>query len=238
MVANDKLSGIKAAIGSGLDWLESQHIRITPLMADLAIQHGIKTADYYLRVLMTWVNDLYNHEVSEDEFIDRMADVIEQQLTRAWNEGMRANGLDPAEDMLPEWQDILTEIIASEYAYVDGFAADIASGKFSLAQLQARANIWANRYNDVVNRAIAATADGKDRLIWVYAPEKQHCPECEKLDGIVAFAREWDELGVHPGGADNPMISCGGWNCGCQLLPTDKRRSPKAFTEILNIVTR
>ena len=49
---------------------------------------GMKTLDYFLRVLNTWVYDLWSGEVDKDEFIDRLADVIDQQLTRAWNEGM------------------------------------------------------------------------------------------------------------------------------------------------------
>jgi hypothetical protein len=86
--------GLKVSIGYALDWLETQKVRVTPLLADNAVRYAIKTLDYYQRVLFTWVNDLYTKEVTEAEFVDRLAEVIDQQLTRAWNEGMRLNELD------------------------------------------------------------------------------------------------------------------------------------------------
>jgi hypothetical protein len=102
-------------------------------------------------------------------------------------------------------------------------------------------DIWANRYPDVVNQAILATAEEKTKLEWVYSPEKEHCTICSALNGIVAYAREWDELGVRPQNPPNPALSkdnggCGGWRCGCELIPTTRRRSPDAFTTIMNIV--
>lgn len=199
---------------------------------------GMKTLDYFLRVLNTWVYDLWSGDVTQDEFIDRLADLIDQQLTRAWNEGMRQNGLDPETDMLPEWEQELQDIIANEYAYVDGFAADIVAGRGgSLSPFQARAAMWANRYNDVVNRAKVATAGKGVKMEWVYNPDKEHCDTCSALNGIVAYASEWESLNVRPQSPPNLALSCGGWRCGCKLQVTQKRRSPKAYDTILNIVT-
>jgi len=200
---------------------------------------GMKTLDYLLRVLNTWVYDLWSGEVDKDEFIDRLADVIDQQLTRAWNEGMRENGLDPATDMTDEWEQELQDIIANEYGYVDGFAADIVNGRDgNVAQLQARAAIWANRYRDVVNQAKLSTASKGAKMEWVYNPDKEHCDTCSALNGIVAFASEWQALNVKPQSPPNIYLSCGGWRCGCQLRPTERRRTPKAFDVIMNIVTK
>jgi hypothetical protein len=225
------MNDIKRAISDSLDWLE--HNSRVPLdVADLAVFHGIKTADYFNRVINAWVNDLYNHSVSESEFVDRFADLINQQLTRAWNEGMRANGLDPISEMTAEYSAAMQNAIANEFMYVDKFAADIASGNFSLAQLQARANLWSNRYNDVKNQAIAETAGGKDRMEWVMGATEKHCDTCHRLNGIVAFAKEWEISGFKPQGS---MLECGGWNCKCELRPTDKRRSPKALDALLTI---
>ena len=232
MVANDQ-RGQKNAIAGALDWLIANNQRLPMTIVDLAVYHGVKTPDFYLRVLYTWVNDLSKGEVTQNEFVDKMAELIDQQLTRAWHEGMRANELTP-NDMDAELQDQLTEIITNEYMYVDQFAADIAGGKYSLAQLQNRAAIWANRYNDVVNQAKLATAGLKDKYEWIYG-DTEHCDTCADLNGLVATAKEWEISGIKPQNPPNGNLSCGGWKCQCRLQPTTKRRSTKVLDTLLTI---
>lgn len=194
-----------------------------------------KTIDYFIRVLMDWVNDLFTGEVSEADFVDRLADLIDQQLTRAFNEGMRANGLDPLLDMTEEYQQALQEIIANEYKYVDSFAHDVATQNGSLAQFQNRAQMWANRYNDVVNQAKLLTADAKDKLEWVEGDTINKCGVCSGLDGMVLTAREWELLGVRP---QSPDLPCKGFHCHCDLVPTDKRRTRDGYGKAEEILLR
>ena len=214
---NDVARSIKAA----LMWLEAW---------------DFKTLDYFLRVFNTWVNDLFTGEVTEAEFVDRLADLIDQQLNRAWNEGMRLNGLDPLTAMTPEFQAMLQDIIANEYMYVDQFADDIASGKYTLEQMQARAELWSNRYNDVVNRAALETADDKDKLIWNLGATEAHCTTCSALNGVVLRASEWAALGVHPQSPPNGKLECGGWKCDCSLTPTDQRRTRDGYGKVEEIL--
>lgn len=227
--------GLKLSIGYALEWLGGQNYRIPPAIADMAMSLGIKTSEYFDRVLGTWVYDLWNSEITQDEFVDKMADLIEQQMTRAWNEGMRANGLNPA-DITPEQQAELQNIISDEYMFVDRFAADIVAGRGgSVAQFQSRASLWSNRYNDTVNEAKLSTAEPKDKLIWVYG-DTEHCETCAQLNGIVASANEWEQSGIRPQSPPNDNLTCGGWKCQCRLEPTERRRSPKALDTLMNIV--
>lgn len=210
-----------SAVKASLLWLEA---------------YDFKTLDFFIRVLMTWANDLYKGEVTEDEFVDRLADLIEQQLTRAWNEGMRLNGLDPFTDLEPECAAELQDAILNEYIYVDQFARDIIAGRGgSVAEFQRRAGLWGNRYNDVVNRAKLCTADAKDKLMWRLGASGEHCETCSKLDGVVAYAREWETAGIRPQSPPNPNLECSGWNCKCELVPTKQRRSPKVLNTLMNI---
>ena len=122
------------------------------------------------------------------------------------------------------------------------FLAAAEAGK-DVSQFRARVDLWVGRYDDVTNQAITFYAERGQRLMWVEGDTVQKCDICTALDGIVAFAWEWEELQVHPQQPPNPALSpenggCGGWRCGCSLVPTDKRRSPDAFTTIMNIVTR
>ena len=60
-----------------------------------------KTYEYYVMTIQGYVRDLYRGDIEEGDFVTDMASLIEQQLTRAWHEGMRENDLDPVEDMEP-----------------------------------------------------------------------------------------------------------------------------------------
>jgi hypothetical protein len=193
----------------------------------------VKTYDYYLRTISGYVRDLYRGDIEEGDFVTQMSELIDSQLTRAWHEGMRENELDPIEEMEPEWQEILDGIILSEYDYVDGFASDIVAARdeqLDWDPLLSRADMWANRYNDVVNQAIIATKEQK--LLWVYG-DTDHCDTCLALNGIVAWASEWEESGVKPQGN---MLQCGGWNCQCEIIPTGNRHTRGALDAIMSAI--
>jgi hypothetical protein len=228
---------LESSILHAFDWCDTWRIQI-PRAVQIDAAKAFKTYAFYLRVLNGLVVDLYRGDISEAEFVDSMAELIEQQLRRAFNEGMRQNGLDPIEDMTEEWEQAFQNIVANEFQYVDGFASEVAGKQGSLAEFQARVQLWANRYDDVVNQAVLITASGKDRLVWRLGGTEEHCVTCSALDGVVAFAREWETAGIKPQSPPNPNLDCGGWRCDCSLEPTDQRRSPKALDVLLNIGVR
>jgi hypothetical protein len=194
-----------------------------------------KTYGYYLGKIEELVRDLYRKDIDRGSFVGQMAELIQAQLTRAWNEGMRENGLDPAQDMETEWQDILDNMILDEYNYVDSFAADIVAAsdqQLDWNPLLSRAQLWANRYPDVVTKATLITKEQK--LIWIYG-DTEHCNDCLHLNGIVAWASEWEEVGIRPQSSD---LECGGWRCQCQLIPTSNRHTRNAVDAIRNALSR
>ena len=192
-----------------------------------SLREAVKTYAFYLMKITGLVKDLYRGKIDEGGFVDAMADLIPQQLRKAWNEGLREEGVDP-EDADDQLEEQFQEIVLNEYNYVERFAADIRAGAAAgtpIAPFLSRAGSWANRYNDTVNRAKLAAAKRGKKLKWIYNPEKEHCKTCVALNNIVAYASEWDEFGLHPQGAPNEKLECGGWKCGCRLEPTNKRRS-------------
>ena len=192
-----------------------------------------KTYDYYMRTIEGYVRDLYRGDIEEGDFVTQMSELIDAQLNRAWAEGMRENELDPVEDMEPEWQSMLDEIILSEYDYVDNFAADIVAARdeqLDWEPLLSRADMWANRYNDVVNQSIMTTKEQK--LIWVYG-DTDHCPDCLALNGIVAWASEWEEADIRP---QSDRLQCHGFNCACEIIPTANRHTRNALDAIMSAI--
>jgi hypothetical protein len=88
-------------------------------------------------------------------------------------------------------------------------------------QFGARADMWSNRYNDVINQA-RLHFGGIQLLEWVRGPTSDGCDDCIALDGIVATANEWEASGWR---TQSQELACHGFNCLCQLKPTDKKRT-------------
>lgn len=203
----------------------------------LEIHYAYKTYDYYLQQLERLIRSVYNNDLGGD-FIDVMANLISGQLNQAFEQAWKD---EDGEGEIPAYlTNAAEEMILEQYDFVDQLYRDIVDAKVdetSIDPLLARAPLWANRWTEAYNRAVALiTAENGGNLEWVYDPEKEHCTTCAALHGIVARASEWEELGVHPQGAPNDLLECQGWHCGCGLNPTDKRRSPKAYATIMNIV--
>ena len=193
-----------------------------------------KTYEFYLRNIERLVNSVYRGDIA-GEFIDIMANLVQGQMTRAWAEGLKEAGYTP--DAASDAE--LERIILAEWTHVDQFYRDIVDARIDetpIDPLLVRAEIWADRYNDVTNRAILfatppTTPEGEPTmLVWRYNPEKEHCDQCASLDGIIAGYDEWRASGYHPyqdwdGNLPNEYLGCGGWRCGCELLPTDEPRN-------------
>jgi hypothetical protein len=167
---------------------------------------------------------------------------IDQQLTQAWNTGAGEIGVAP-EEMTPDDMTILEAIIDNETNFIEGVAADIQAAKdegmtredFD-TQFGSRVDLWANRYNETQNRA-RMHFGAKERLEWVLGATEESCDTCTALNGIVAFGYEWEEARIHPQMPPNNLLTCGGWQCDCQLRPTTRRRTARALDRLLDLAT-
>jgi len=211
----------------------AKRVTLPPDLAEDVV--ALKTLEYYRRTAERLARQLYNGAITQDAFENSLLDVMDAQLTRAWNEGMRANGLDPQTDFTPKMQADLERFKLAEVDHIPDFSAAIVDAAerdatneapgAALPGLYARADLWAARYPDIVNTAILLTAEPADRLEWVLGATEEHCETCNALNGIVASAEEWDASGFQPQSPPNSSIECGGWRCLCQLIPTEKRRT-------------
>lgn len=194
-----------------------------------------KTVDSYFRQLWKKIKQLYNKDITRGEFVDALADIVEQQITRAYREALKDEGLDP--DLVKsQYADNVEEIITSEYSHIDTLSVDIKTASYlesGFEQFRVRAGMWANRYDDAYNRAkVDIALESGGRLMWVLGATEEHCESCAALNGIVAYAKDWDDAGVKPQQPPNAALECGGWQCDCKLEPTKKRRTPKAVERI------
>jgi len=164
---------------------------------------------------------------SRGVFITRMNAIIKFGLTDAFNEAAKELGI-PLEDLSQDEISTRQEIIDEEKShvsdlldYIDGVATDPDRERAYAEVISPRLDMWCARFGSV--RSEALTLLGKDAKIeWVYDPEKEHCPSCVKLNGIVKRASFWDTAGVLPRNPPNAKLECKGWQCGCELQVTDK----------------
>lgn len=201
---------------------------------------AMKTTNAYELHVWGYMRDYFAGEVNAFGFIDLMAAEIENQLWRGWREGAEVMGVYP-EDFTDDDNVIIESMIVNEQNYLDGIAGDIeafiAEGDHTdeefNARFRQRSVLWARGYQTAADQAKLHFGD-KERMEWVLGSSEESCETCLALNGIVAWAREWEEAAVMPGGS---MLACGGWQCHCTLNKTDKRRTPKALDKILDIMT-
>jgi hypothetical protein len=197
-----------------------------------------KSYDYFLRHIRGLVNGVYSGNVG-GEFVDVMANLISGQLQDAYNKAWIADGNElPLPDYLEK---SYQEAVSNQYGFVDQFYRDIVDARIdgtSKEPLLVRADMWANRFNEATSEAARLMAlENGGKLVWRYG-EAEHCSTCQTLNGVVAYAKEWEISGLKPQNAPNDFLECGGWNCKCRLEPTDRRRSPKVLDTLLNIGAR
>ncbi len=198
-----------------------------------------KSIETYDRQLWSYALELYRTG-DGGVFLDKFITAIASQLTRAWNEGAREVGIDPKE-MTDDDRAELKAIIDGEYDQIIKLAEAIMESRSGTLdefrqKFRSRIDLWVNRYTDVIGRA-RVYFGGKTRLKWTLGKTEEHCETCATLNGIVAFASEWELAGIKPQSPPNEMLACGGWNCDCSLEVTDQRRSPNALDTLMNIAT-
>lgn len=167
-------------------------------------------------------------------FFESFLLTIERGFTSAWYEGAAQCGILPEELTIDEVKALRFKI-AQQTAYINRFADAIEVGskenKGKLTPLLQRAQLWVNRYNDVMNEAqVMACKDQK--LRWDLGATEQHCRTCYALNGKVKRASFWKTLGVRPQNAPNLLLECEGWRCDCSFNPTDEPLSRGAMPSL------
>jgi hypothetical protein len=215
------------------------HPEVLPFLSNKAryVLHArdgeYKTYDFFLSSLQRLIRSVYVGLVG-GEFIDIFASLIQGQITQAYEQAWIDDG-----NSLPAPQGLMDAAqakILAQFDHVDQFFRDIIDARVDntpIEPLLARAQLWANRYNEGYNDAqakIALLMGGK--LVWRLGATEEHCDTCSKLDGIVDYAVEWERSGLRPQNAPNNALTCGGWRCDCSLLPTDARRSYGGLAKI------
>lgn len=173
----------------------------------------------YLRGIRAAVYGLWSNQIGFADYVQMMVETIDNGLRRAWYQGADDMGIQPEELTPAENQAILNEI-NSNIGYVyplgnDIMAADKAHGG-KLTPFYRRADMWGGRFEAVRSRA-RMMAGQDQKLQWQMGPTREHCTDCQRLDGRVYRASIWRSIGLEP---RSRLLECRGYKCLCRFVPT------------------
>lgn len=183
-----------------------------------------KRADDYGLAIRAAVRGLFKNLTDREQFEDNMALVIGRYFRLAWAEGAAECGVE-ADELTKRETDILVERIDDEIGYLGPFAVWIVEQREKGVKINAlwpqRPSLWWGRYGDVRDQAKMMACEDK-KLKWQLNPAKENCRDCQKLNGKVKRASQWQAYDIRP---KHPDLDCGGWRCGCEFIETDEPMS-------------
>lgn len=212
---------------AALTWGRADWGRLKP--GEILREAGI---DSYRSDLRALVRGLWSAAMDVGQFIASVTDAVERAVMTAWREGAAKAGV--AEDELTDAETMARdEFMWAQFSRIPDFAMFVdehsRENEGTLETCFARADLWINQYNAVVNQAqIMAKADAK--LLWVLGPTEEHCRDCARYAGRVYRASTWGRYQIQP---QSQSLACHGYRCLCQLEPTDlpaNKGRPPAMT--------
>lgn len=181
----------------------------------------------YRKALRAAVYGLWLGVIDLSQWWDTWLAAVTRGLTQAWTAGARECGIEP-EEWSSEEKSELDKAIRYELSWVDRFGEHvIANSKAKGGKrgpLYSRLEPYVGRWEGIRSQA-RAMACKDEKLEWVLGPTEKSCASCSKLDGKVKRASYWYGQGILPRVHGVAYLTCQGFNCRCELLPTDKPMS-------------
>lgn len=207
------------------------------------IKPEFKTYEYFLRQLERLVQSVYDGYIAGD-FIDLLAGLIYVQLDEAYRQAWDDEG--DGEEYPQYLADSFERMYLNQFDFVDAYYRAIIDARVDetpIDPLLARADQWAGQWDTAYKEAVQLIKlESGGNLVWRKGETEKGCATCASLDGIVAPARTWEALDVHPRAYPNDKLDCQGGgpanNCGCTLEETTERATRGAYDKILQIVSK
>lgn len=197
-----------------------------PEMGTAATKAGDNT---YGAAIRANIRSLYEGYMTPMDFFNAMEGAVIRGFTRAYLDGAAACGIQGVNELTPDERTKLDRMIQAERWYIPNLANYILDAKAAgqnVNDLLPRADLWQNTYLQVVNYATLNACKDK-KLEWTVGATKNPCWHSINYRGRVYRASTWnkylDPYDTHPRGRG---LECQGYNCQCDLAPTDKAVTP------------
>jgi hypothetical protein len=201
----------------------------------------VKAASDFRAQMEQAIRAEYNAPTNSGTFREIVREIILLHIALAFLSAWKRYGVG---DNLPAYLIALQALfIEGQAKHIEKLHGDIQAAREKedealLLAIIARALLWANQYQNAYNEAVLAIGIHSDKRVrWQYG-DTEHCPTCLDLNGIVATAAEWNQIGVRPQSPPNEDIECGGWRCQCAFVVTSEPRTDDAVNVIRRIIGR
>ena len=184
-----------------------------------------KTRSAFVQLVMDALNAARTDDLSRRRFGTVMRAHLRTQGLAAYRDGLKEAGVDP-NDMDTRDEAALQEWLRLQSGYVTNFADRVFSQGLSDAQVEAHAEMWANKSLRDAYQLGQASGAWNAPYVWTLGATKEHCEDCARYAGQVHRMRDWRKKKAIPG---SDTLACHGYNCACQLVPAPGKRASGRF---------
>lgn len=170
---------------------------------------------------------LVNGEITVDEWSNRFYQLIAETHSLAADYGAGLAGKDIDDDLLKV---IGRGIADEETEFIDKFAADIRSGRYTmedgrirLASLNNRTDLYVKKARGTANESFVTNSPKELLWDWEVGIDERHCLDCPEMAAAGPYTQ--DTLFSYPGDGSTECLG----NCLCVLVRSDGVRGPEPF---------
>ena len=183
-----------------------------------------KSISSYRRELRSIMRGIIDNQINVPSAIQATDSVVRRSLTQAAYEGIEKGGLRRGDLTQAELLTI-QEMIFNEQDYVVGLVeyakSQSTSDNPAYGAVFNRVDMWANRYDMVVNKFYQMAASDKKTIWRLHGKHKtdESCIDCLAYNGRVYRNSIWEKHDIQTQMWD---LSCRGVHCGCGMKETDE----------------
>lgn len=168
-------------------------------MTELSEQGADRGIQNYRSGIRGTVRGLWNATFSWEQSWEILDLVIRSNWQRAFNDGARSVGVQPAEQT-PEERLKLRQDIARETSYIAGLLDAVEQGSKAnggkLTPLYNRVELWVQRYQQVYTDG-QMTAREDPKFKWIRTAQ-EGCIDCLNVENKVKRKSQWERAGWQP----------------------------------------
>lgn len=189
----------------------------------------VRSVNSYQAALRELSTLVWRGEITPENFSSRLNVRIGREFENAFIEGVERAGL-TFDDLTPDDVARLPRLISNEQSRtlaLGEWIQENARGVGRLGDVRQRVDNWVARYNSIAELAFVEVQKDKP-LTWRYDVRKEHCTDCENLNGKTYRGSQWLKMDIHP---QSSKLECFGIWCGCRFEdasePISRGRPPR-----------
>lgn len=196
-----------------------------------ALKQWTRTRSAFVSLLMDAIQAARGDDLSRRRFGTVMRAHLRNQGLAAYRDGLKDAGVDP-DDMDTRDEAALQEWLRLQSGYVTKFADRVFSQGLSDAQVEAHAEMWANKSLRDAYQLGQASGAWNGMYTWKLGATEEHCTDptkgvpCVRLHEQVHRMRDWRKKGLWPGCS---ATTCKGYRCGCKFVKVPGKRASGRF---------